>query len=164
MTHHSYKTKILDWLELIRSEHLFSAISNCWLIVLLSSEIESQSNQNLALMQMPLALRLFLATIIPAGLGICGICFNDILDLKHDKTFRPQSPIAAGRVSVTTASTLALASLLVALAVVVDSVRLFGTTMDPSNNPAPASNVMVSRCPGGVYSPAGRCSSCVLLA
>lgn len=109
-------SKIFDWLEIIRPEHLFSAISNCWLIVLLSAEIESQTNQNQTLLQMPLALGLFIATIIPAGLGICGICFNDILDLKHDRTFRPASPIAAGRVSVNMAATLALASLLVAIA------------------------------------------------
>jgi len=108
-------TQIIDWLELARPEHLFSAISNCWLLVLLSAYVDSSHHQNAALMQMPLALRLLLATLIPAGLGICGIFFNDVLDLKHDRAFRPASPIAAGRVSVKTAATLAIASLLVAL-------------------------------------------------
>jgi 4-hydroxybenzoate polyprenyltransferase len=115
MTQSTNKTQIIDWLELARPEHLFSAISNSWLLVLLSAHIEATNHQNEALMQMPLALRLLLATLIPAGLAICGICFNDLMDLKHDRTFRPASPLAAGRVSVTTAATLAVASLLIAL-------------------------------------------------
>lgn len=115
MTQTLTQARIVDWLELARPEHLFSAISNSWLLVLLSAHIESATHQNPLLMQMPLWLQLLLATIIPAGLGICGICFNDLMDIKHDRTFHPASPLAAGRVSATTAATLAVASLLVAL-------------------------------------------------
>jgi 4-hydroxybenzoate polyprenyltransferase len=108
------RPRILDWLELARPEHLFSAISNSWLLVLMSAHIEPTSHQNPALMEMPLWARLLIATLIPAGLGIFGIGFNDVLDLKHDRTFRPASPLAAGRVSVATAASLAVAFLLIA--------------------------------------------------
>lgn len=116
MTTVTRKTRLVDWLELARPEHLLSAISNSWLLVLLSPHIEPASLQNPSLMQMPIYQRLILATIIPAGLGIFGIGFNDVLDLKHDRTFRPASPLAAGRVSVTTAAMLAVTFLLMALA------------------------------------------------
>lgn len=115
MTTATHKTRLVDWLELSRPEHLISAISNSWLLVLLSPHIEPASHQNPSLMLMPVYLQLILATLIPAGLGIFGIGFNDLLDLKHDRTFRPASPLAAGRVSITTAAMLAVAFLLVAL-------------------------------------------------
>ncbi|MFG0248693.1 MAG: hypothetical protein ACF8OB_07385 [Phycisphaeraceae bacterium JB051] len=114
MTQSTHKTRLLDWLELARPEHLFSAISNSWLLVLMSAHIEPTSHQNPILMQMPLWERLLIATLITAGLGIFGFAFNDVLDLKHDRTFRPASPLAAGRVSVTTAASFAVGFLLVA--------------------------------------------------
>ncbi len=109
------RSGMVDFLRLFRPEYVISAISNSWLVVALSIGLESADRQNEYLMQWPVWFAMGLTMVIATGLCVYGICLNDILDMTHDRAFRPNRPLSTGRIAVPTAITLALVSVLGAI-------------------------------------------------
>ncbi len=110
---------VLPVLHLTRLALVFTAVSNAWLIVFFAYELEPAGRVNPQLASMPLGVALGLTAMVAVGLHTYGIALNDLLDARHDRLFSPHRPIPAGRISLTTAVTIALLSLLAGLAAVI---------------------------------------------
>ena len=120
-----YKTRFLwSLFDLTRFEFTLSATSAVWLMIFLAFSLEPVDRQNPALLELGLGLSLLLGTVVASGLTIYGAAFNDVLDARHDRAFAPTKPIPAGRISLHRGGTLAVLSLLAALAAAV----FFGKT------------------------------------
>ncbi len=111
--------KLAHVLQLTRVERVLAAVSNSWLIVFLAYAVEPNDLTNAVFDWMPLWLALLLAALVSAGLSAHGLALNDLLDARHDLTFRPKRPIAAGRIGRPAAVVAAVGSLLVALSAAV---------------------------------------------
>lgn len=91
----------------------FGAITDLWLIVILSRTDDSYHYMPVA--SMPLAQALVCAGITAVGLFSFAAAVNDLLDAKHDRVFSPSRPVASGTIGSAQAFSVALASLLLAL-------------------------------------------------
>ncbi len=103
--------------ELTRLSMAFGAITDLWLIVILSRS--SSDYHYMPVASMPLWQALLCSAVTAVGLFSFAAALNDVLDAKHDRIFSPGRPIAAGRIGSAQAFLVALASLLLALAGVV---------------------------------------------
>lgn len=100
--------------RLIRLEHAASAVSNVWLMLFLARGLEeTTTNSELSRYGLPAALGITM--LIAGGLVTHGLALNDAMDVRHDRAFSPDRPVAAGRVSMRTAVTIALLGLIVAI-------------------------------------------------
>lgn len=106
---------LISMLRFIRLEQALPAVSNSWLMVFLAFELESGSHRNQALTDYGLWTSLLLAAVVSAGMSVYALGLNDILDLRHDRAFEPQRPLASGSVNLTAALVLALVSLAAAM-------------------------------------------------
>ncbi len=102
-------------LAVTRLALVFAGVADVWVIVLLTTAGGSGEVGTEALNGLPLWLALLLATGLTVGLHVFGTTLNDVLDVRHDRLFQPDRPIAAGRFSVAGAIVLALGALLLAL-------------------------------------------------
>ncbi len=91
----------------------FGAITDLWLIVILSRSVDEYHYMPVASMSLPQAL--FCSAVTAIGLFSFAASLNDLLDAKHDRVFSPTRPIASGEIGAAQAFTVALASLLLAL-------------------------------------------------
>lgn len=91
----------------------FGAITDLWLIVILSRSSDEYHYMPVA--TMPLAQALVCSAVTAIGLFSFAAALNDLLDAKHDRIFSPNRPIAAGEIGAAQAFSVALASLLLAL-------------------------------------------------
>jgi len=107
--------KIIYVLQLARLEFLFASVSNLWLIVMLAPVVEPESRLSLPMADLSRIGAMGVTAVIAAGLAAFGIALNDVLDVRHDRTFSPQRPIPAGRVAMRMGVVLALVCLLAAL-------------------------------------------------
>ncbi len=107
--------KILNIMHLLRMELVLTAVSDAWLMVFLAYTLEPAGFVSQSLTSMPLALVLVLAGVVAAGLAAYGLALNDVLDVRHDRAFRPDRPIPAGRIRLTTALSTAVIALLTSL-------------------------------------------------
>jgi hypothetical protein len=103
--------KLVHLLELARPELVCAAVSNSWMIVILSRHW----GQNPTLEAMPLWLAMLLAAVVSAGLAVYAMAINDLLDVRHDRVFARHRPLPAGRLALTTAVVVATVALLAAL-------------------------------------------------
>ncbi len=108
--------KLIDLIQLVRLELLFPTLSGTWVMVFLGHGLELPLRPELGPMfSWSLPMTLLFATFAAGGLHVYGMAINDALDVRHDRVFSPQRPVAAGRVSLRGAVSLAVIGLLVAL-------------------------------------------------
>jgi len=100
-------------IQLTRLTLAFGAISEIWLVILLSRADERAALLDVA--TMPLGWALLLGAVIAVGLFAHGTALNDILDVRHDAAFSPERPIPAGRIRVGQAAVLASATLIISI-------------------------------------------------
>ncbi len=91
----------------------FGAITDLWLIVILSRSRDDYHYMPVA--TMPLAQALICSAVTAVGLFSFAAALNDLLDAKHDRIFSPHRPIASGDIGAVQAFFVAIASLLLAL-------------------------------------------------
>ncbi|MCX5661722.1 MAG: hypothetical protein NTW19_18745 [Planctomycetota bacterium] len=104
--------KLVHLLVSARLELVFPAVANNWLVIFLADRLETSESTNPALATMSRASAMGLSAAIAVGLGIYALALNDIMDLRHDRAFRPNRPLAAGRVGLPTAVLVAFLCLL----------------------------------------------------
>lgn len=100
-------------IQLTRLTLAFGAISDIWLVILISRYDQGLMDAPVVSMWLPWAL--VLGAVIAVGLYAHGTALNDILDVRHDTAFSPQRPIPAGRIRVGQAVVLAMGSLIVSI-------------------------------------------------
>lgn len=106
--------RMITFARLLRLEQAVAAVSNSWLMVFLAFGLESESHAT-GLMRHGLGWALALGGLASGGLAIYAMALNDVLDLRHDRTFQPHRPLASGRVSPAGAWMLALGALVTAM-------------------------------------------------
>jgi len=109
--------KVVSAVELTRLSMAFGAVTDLWLIVILSRTRDEYHYMPVA--SMPLTQALICTAITAVGLFSFAAALNDLLDARHDRIFSPHRPIASGDIGSGQAFTVALASLLLALAGVI---------------------------------------------
>lgn len=105
--------RVLPALQLMRIALVFTAIADIWAIVLLTEALPAEMAGGLINRSLPLAFRLLCTAAVAAGLYVFGMSLNDLLDVRHDRTFAPQRPLPSGRISITAAVAIAVLSLLI---------------------------------------------------
>lgn len=106
---------LISMLRFIRLEQALPAVSGSWLMVFLAFNLETDSYRNQSLTDYGMWTSLLLAAMVSMGMSIYALGLNDILDLRHDRAFEPQRPLASGKVNLNTALVMALVSLAVAM-------------------------------------------------
>jgi 4-hydroxybenzoate polyprenyltransferase len=106
--------KVLSAVEMTRASMAFGAITDLWLIVILSRTRPEYHYMPAA--TMPLAQALACSALTAIGLFAFGATLNDLLDARRDRVLSRQRPLAAGDLGGTQALTVALGSLLLAIA------------------------------------------------
>ncbi|MEM8737588.1 MAG: hypothetical protein AAGG38_03810 [Planctomycetota bacterium] len=99
---------------------VLSGVSGAWLMTYLAFEIEAEDTRNAVLDRLGLGWSLVLAAGATAGLGVCAVALNDVLDRRQDRVMGRAggghaTAVASGRVSVRTAVAVAMGALLLAL-------------------------------------------------
>ncbi|MHC4994329.1 MAG: hypothetical protein ACYTGQ_04665, partial [Planctomycetota bacterium] len=109
---------ILPALQVARIALVFTAISNIWMVILLSYALRRDYPHftTEAVRSLPLGILLGCTALIAAGMYTFGMSLNDVLDARPARTFAPDRPIPSGRITTAGATGLALVSLLVAIA------------------------------------------------
>lgn len=102
-------------MHLLRVELVLTAVSDVWLVVFLAEAVEPKEYVSASLRSMPLAMALGTAGTVAAGLAAYGLSLNDVLDVRHDRTFSPGRPLPAGHLRLTTALSTAVIALLLSL-------------------------------------------------
>lgn len=105
-------------LRFLRLEQALPAVSNSWLMVYLAFDLETGSSRNASLTQYgswSLWVCLLLGAAVSTGMSVYALGINDLLDLRHDRTFQPHRLLASGKMNVTAALVLALVSLAVGM-------------------------------------------------
>ncbi|MCC6581585.1 MAG: hypothetical protein IT440_14220 [Phycisphaeraceae bacterium] len=107
---------IWRWVHLVRPELAFSAVSNAWLVTALGMPGRVlPAGEALPPSAWEMALHWPLAAAIALGLTLYGIYLNDLLDIRHDRAFRPQRPLPSGWISSRGATMTATLGLVLAL-------------------------------------------------
>lgn len=99
---------------------VLSAVSGGWLMTYLAFAIEPAVHRNPELAKLGLGGSLLAAAGAALGLGVCAVALNDVLDRRQDRAMGQGAggddrPVAAGRVSVRSATAVAVGALLVAV-------------------------------------------------
>ena len=110
-------SQILPAFRLTRLSLVFGAVADAWFVIVFTrgdaiyNHVPSYS--------IPLVVDLVLAAILTIGLFAFAGTLNDILDLRHDSTFRPDRPLPSGRIRSSQAVVIAVGSLLAAIAAMI---------------------------------------------
>lgn len=110
------------WQQLIRMvvyarlELVVPAVANNWLAIFLADRVETIESTNPMLAQMSRGWAMALAAVVAIGLGIYALAVNDMMDIRHDRAFSPERPLAAGRVGLPAAVLVAFLCLMSAIA------------------------------------------------
>lgn len=135
--------RLLTAIQLTRLTMAFGAVSDLWLVVIISRagtgpaadwqaalpsvpgmpgaieglmrEIVSEPTGLTPVAAMPLAAALLASLVVALGLFAFGASLNDLLDARHDTAFSPDRPIPAGRIKVGQAVVVTVAALLAAM-------------------------------------------------
>ncbi len=110
---HRILLRLATAVQLTRTTIAFGAISDVWLVILLTRAHETFAGD--AMTTMPLWLALLAGAVVAVGLFGYGAALNDVLDVRHDATFSPQRPIPAGRIRLGQAVVVMVGSLIVAV-------------------------------------------------
>lgn len=114
-------SQILPAFRLTRLSLVFGAVADAWFVIAFTrgdaiyNHVPSYSA--------PLIVVLILAALLTVGLFAFAGALNDLLDLRHDVTFRPDRPLPSGRIKSSQAVVIAIGSLLAAIAAMIP----FGT-------------------------------------
>ncbi len=109
-------SKIVWALQLARVGLVFTAVSNSWLVVLLSRSLPGQIPADHPVMALPLWAVMLCTAVVSAGLYTFGMSLNDVMDARRDRTFAPDRPIPAGLIGMGAATAQAVTALLFAVA------------------------------------------------
>jgi hypothetical protein len=108
-----FAERILDAFQLTRLSLAFGAVCELWLVTLLTRSDPRYVHLPIYHMQLWKAL---LATAITAlGLFAFAASLNDLLDVRHDRRFSPDRPLAAGRIRTSSAAMLSFGALMAAV-------------------------------------------------
>ena len=101
--------RILDAFQLTRLSLAFGAVCELWLVTLLTRA--DPRYVHLPVYHMPLWKALFATGLVAIGLFAFAASLNDLLDIRHDRQFSPERPLAAGRIRTSSAAMVSFASL-----------------------------------------------------
>ena len=105
--------RLVTAVQLTRLTIAFGAVSDLWLVILLTRADDSYFMVHVY--HMALAPALVAGVVVAVGLFAYGAALNDILDVRHDAAFSPERPIPAGRIKVGQAVVVTVGSLIVAV-------------------------------------------------
>lgn len=105
--------RILDAFQLTRLSLAFGAVCELWLVTLLTRA--DPRYVNLPIYHMQLWKALTITALIAIGLFAFAASLNDLLDVRHDRRFRPERPLAAGRIRTSSAALLSFGALMTAV-------------------------------------------------
>ena len=106
--------RILTAIQLTRLTMAFGAISDLWLVILIT-RARTEPPRDIAVYDMPLSVALTIGATIAIGMFAYGASLNDVLDARHDSAFSPDRPIPAGRIRAGQAIVMTVGSLLIAV-------------------------------------------------
>lgn len=107
-------SQILAAVQLTRLTMAFGAVSDVWLVILMSRALH-EGERGAPVIGMSLWLALFSGAIVAIGLFAYGASLNDVLDARHDSAFSPDRPIPSGRIRVSQAIIVTVGALLIAV-------------------------------------------------
>jgi len=105
--------RILDAFQLTRLSLAFGAVCELWLVTLLTRA--DPRYVHLPVYHMPLWKALFATGLVAIGLFAFAASLNDLLDIRHDRQFSPERPLAAGRIRTSSAAMVSFAALMMAV-------------------------------------------------
>lgn len=105
--------RISPVLRVTRVTTAFAAVSNVWFVVLWSRVAPGENPGELATAS--LWALLLGATGSAVGLFAFGACLNDILDMRQDRQFKPDRPLASGSLGLEAAAWIVAMTLIVAV-------------------------------------------------
>lgn len=108
--------QLVACLQLTRIGLVFTAVSNTWMVALLSRSLPPEYAAAGPAHTMSLARYLLLTALTSSGLYIFGMTLNDVLDMRRDRLFAAGKPLPSRRVRPATAVSIAIGALLVAIA------------------------------------------------
>lgn len=103
--------KILAYVELTRIGLVLTAVSNIWLVVLWARHVQIGGSS----IDLPLWEHLGLTAGVAIGLYLFGMVGNDVFDARRDGIFASHRPLPSKRIRITTATSLAITALLLAI-------------------------------------------------
>lgn len=105
--------RILDAFQLTRLSLAFGAVSELWLVTLLTRSDPRYAD--LPVSTLPLWAALGATALVAVGLFAFAASLNDLLDVRHDRQFSPERPLAAGRIRAGSAAVLSFSALMLAV-------------------------------------------------
>ncbi len=99
--------------RLTRLTMAFGAVSDVWLVILITRADPASAEVPAA--QMSLAAALLAGAVVAVGLFAYGAALNDVLDVRHDTAFSPDRPIPAGRIRLGQAVVVTVGALIIAI-------------------------------------------------
>lgn len=105
--------RILDAFQLTRLSLAFGAVCELWLVTLLTRA--DPRYVHLPVYHMPLWKALGCTMLVALGLFAFAASLNDLLDMRHDRRFAPDRPLAAGRIRASSAAFLSFGALMLAI-------------------------------------------------
>ena len=105
--------RILDAFQLTRLSLAFGAVCELWLVTLLTRT--DPRYVNLPVYHMTLWKALTATALVSLGLFAFAASLNDLLDVRHDRQFSPDRPLAAGRIRASSAALVSFAALMAAI-------------------------------------------------
>lgn len=89
--------RLVTAVQLTRLTMAYGAIADVWLVILLTRADPAMADRPVS--QLPIAVALAAGLAVAVGLFTFGATLNDVLDVRLDRGFRRDRPIAAGRIS-----------------------------------------------------------------
>lgn len=108
--------RLLAALQLTRIALVFTAISNVWVVVLLSEAYGEKVRITEQFADLPLWAILLCTAAVATGLYAFGMALNDVLDARRDRAFAPDRPLPSGQLSIQAAIAITVGALLIAVA------------------------------------------------
>jgi len=105
---------ITPYLQLARVTTAFAAVGNTWFVILWTRSNE-QELSTMAILQQERWLLVLGGGANAVGLYAFGVCLNDILDARRDRSLRPDRPVASGELSQAAAASAVAATLILAV-------------------------------------------------
>ena len=105
--------RILDAFQLTRLSLAFGAVCELWLVTLLTRA--DPRYVHLPVYHMPIWRALGFTAVTALGLFSFAASLNDLVDVRHDRRFSPDRPLAAGRIRTSSAALLSFGALMAAV-------------------------------------------------
>ncbi len=105
--------RILDAFQLTRLSLAFGAVCELWMVTLLTRA--DPRYVHLPVYHMPAWKALSATALVSLGLFAFAASLNDLLDVRHDRQFSPDRPLASGRIRASSAALVSFAALMAAV-------------------------------------------------